>query len=95
MRRDDPRFCDGTNTCKNALDEPFDYCRPVVVIGSDQMDGVYKTIRANTYKQMGGVNLIHKVGRGWQDGQGNPMPLVKIFKILTRGGGSQPRRESI
>ena len=78
MKWDDPRFCDGTRTCQNGLDE---FCQSVVVIGSDKMDGVYSgLISANTFKQMGGVNLIHKVGRGWQDDQGNPIPLVKILE---------------
>ena len=91
MRRDDPRFCEGTKTCTNGLDltngprwtsidEPFDYCQSVVVIGSDQMDGIYKATSASTYKQMGGVNLIHKEGRGWQDDQGSPIHLVKILE---------------
>ena len=79
MRWHDPRFCDGTKTCENGLDEGY-FCQRVVVAGSDRMDGIYIAISANTYKQLGGVNLIHKVGRGWQDDQGNPIPLVKILE---------------
>ena len=80
MTWDDPRLCDGTRTCEKGLDET-EICQSVVVIGSHKMDGVYSgLIRANSYKQSGGVNLIHKVGRGWQDEQGNPIPLVKILE---------------
>ena len=82
-------FCDKNVNCLTGIDEPcscntgpdrLEGCFPVVVTGSDQLDGIYTAQNPKKhYKHEDGQKIIFKDDGRWKLGKGTSPEKAKVY----------------